>query len=192
MYTLKVTTPPVSEPVTVADLMSFLRLNDDSELSQLNEFITAARQMFEKRTGLTLLPTTYRQYTPTLNVTTYLMTSPIISVESVSYYDSNDELQTLTTGFSADTISTPASVAVDNLPSLTGTKRTPKAYITFVAGHDDVASVPPDIKIAIKELAAWWYLNREAYSELSYKGIPFGFDGICSLHRTGLLGSWGM
>lgn len=192
MYNLKVTTPPVSEPVTRQELIDHLRLNDNSEATQLDQFIEAARKMVEKRTGLTLLPTTYRQYTPTLNATTYIMTSPIISVTGVSYYDVNDALQTVTTGYTSDIISTPSSVTFASVPALTSTTRTPKAYVTFVAGFDDAASVPSDIKIAIKELAAWWYLHREAFEEQTYKGIPFGFDHICSLNKTGLLGSWGM
>lgn len=192
MYTIVVTTPPASEPVTQQELIDHLRLNDNSEASQLDQFITAARIMFETRTGLSLLPTTFRQYVPALTSTVYLMKSPIISVASVSYYDYSDSLQTITTGYTADTISTPATVNFTTVPTLTNTTRTPKAYVTFTAGYADAASVPAPIKIAIKELAAHWYLNREAFTELDYKCLPFGFDGICSLYRTGLIGPWGM
>jgi uncharacterized phiE125 gp8 family phage protein len=191
MYTLVVTTPPASEPVTVQELMDHLRLNDNSETDQLQGFITSARLMVEAKTGLALLPTTFRQYVPTLTATTYLMRSPVISVAGVSYYDGNDNLQTTTTGYTADIIGVPGSINFTSLPTTTSTTRTPKAYVTFTAGYADAATVPYPIKLAVKELAAFWYENREAYTTEDYTALPFGFDAVCSLYRTGLMGPWG-
>lgn len=191
MYTLVVTTPPASEPVTLQELKDHLRLNDNSEDAQLSAYITAARTTFEHKTGLALMPTTFRQHMPTLNQTTHLMRAPITAVTSVSYFDVNDTLQTTTTGYTTDTITVPGSVTFTSLPA-TSTTRTPVAYVTFTAGYANAAAVPEPIKLAIKLLAAHWHNNREAFTDRNLTALPFGFNSVCVQYDTGVHGPWGM
>ena len=186
MYTLVVITPPTTEPVTVAELKSHLRLNDDSEDSLLSAFITTARILFEEATGRAVVSTQYRQHVPTLAAPVYLMKYPVLSIDAVKYYDGAGTLQTAST-FHTDTISVPAQVWFEDYPD-TGTKK-PAAYVEFTAGW---ATVPEPVKMAIKLLAGHYYHNREAYTEQDLDELPQGFRAVCDLYKTGLIGPWGM
>lgn len=53
-------TPPVLEPVTVADARAFLRISTDSEDDILRRIIKTARELVEADTGLALIDQTWR------------------------------------------------------------------------------------------------------------------------------------
>jgi uncharacterized phiE125 gp8 family phage protein len=189
MYTLVVITPPATEPVTVAELKSHLRLNDDSEDALLSGFITTARTMFEEATGRAVVSTGFRQHVPTLAAPVYLMKYPVISLNAVKYYDEAGALQTANPStYYTDTISVPAQVWFDDYPDTSDTKK-PVAYVEFTAGW---ATVPETVKTAIKLLAGHYYHNREAYTDSRLDELPQGFRAVCELYKTGLIGPWGM
>lgn len=190
MYTLTVTTPPASEPVTLQELKDHLRSNDSSEDAQLTAYITAARGMFEFKTGLSLMPTVFRQYVPTLTDTVYLMRGNVTAVGGVYYYNASDTLTTAA-GYLTDLISTPAAVWFTTYPT-TSTTRANVAYVDFTAGYANAGAVPDDIKLAIKLLAAHWWENREAFTDRNLTSLPFGFNAIASKYKTGVTGPWGM
>ncbi|MBB5703712.1 putative phiE125 gp8 family phage protein [Ochrobactrum daejeonense] len=58
--TMFLVTPPVLEPVTVADARAFLRISTDSEDDILRRLIAAAREIIESETGLSLIDQTWR------------------------------------------------------------------------------------------------------------------------------------
>jgi len=189
MYQLVEITPPATEPVTVDELKSHLRLNDDSEDDLLSAFITTARIMFEEATGRAVVSTEYRQHVPILAAPVYLMKYPVISVDSVKYYDQDGTLQTANSStYHADTISIPATIRFDSYPTTSSTI-SPVAYVEFTAGW---ATVPEPVKLAIKLLAGHYYQNREAYTETDLDELPKGFRAVCDLYETGLIGNWGM
>lgn len=191
MYTLVVITPPATEPVTVAELNSHLRLNDTSEDALLAAFITTARTIFEEATGRAVVTTGFRQHVPTLNAPVHLMKYPLGTITAVKYYDTNGTLQTANPStYYTDTVSVPAQVWFDNYPSTSTTKK-PAAYVEFTAGWA-TATVPETVKLAIKLLAGHFYHNREAYTELNLEELPHGFRAVCDLYKTGLIGNWRM
>jgi len=189
MYTLVVTTPPATEPVSVEELKSHLRLNDGSEDALLSGFISTARIMFEEATGRAVVSTVYRQYLPSFNQCFYLMKYPVLGVTNVKYYDQDGTLQTANSStYHADTISIPATIRFNSIPATSSTI-SPVAYVEFTAGW---ATVPEPVKLAIKLLAGHYYTNREAYTELQLDELPKGFRAVCDIYRTGLIGPWEM
>ena len=55
-------TPPASEPVTLAELKAQARVNTGTaEDAELTRYLSAARELFERRTGRAVLPTQFRQ-----------------------------------------------------------------------------------------------------------------------------------
>ncbi|MEN5276116.1 head-tail connector protein [Brucella sp. TWI432] len=58
--TMFLVTPPVLEPVTVADARAFLRISTDSEDDILRRIIKTARELVEADTGLALIDQTWR------------------------------------------------------------------------------------------------------------------------------------
>lgn len=189
MYSLTVATPPATEPVSLTELAQHLHLNTHDEDQQLPQFICAARQQFEFLTeGRTVLPTTFR-----LNLTdwchpTSLPVGNVSEVTSVSYYDEEDQPQELD-GFLTDLTGCPSLVWLADLdyPALSP-KRFRPITVEFVAGWASVSSVPADVKLAIKQLAAHYFNVREAFGEVDYKEVPVGFTHFCSKYKTGLGG----
>jgi hypothetical protein len=47
--------------------------------------------------------------------------------------------------------------------------------VTYVAGS---TSVPANVQLAIKQLAAHWYRQREGVSDVSMQEIPLGIDAL--------------
>ncbi len=60
--TMTLIKPPALEPVTLAEVRQFLRLDDDSEDTLLTGLIKAARETLEVQTGLALINQTLRLY----------------------------------------------------------------------------------------------------------------------------------
>lgn len=62
MYGIEVLTPPATDPVAVAELRAWLRLNDTSEDDVLGELLAGAVDLFESDACRPVLATTYRQH----------------------------------------------------------------------------------------------------------------------------------
>jgi uncharacterized phiE125 gp8 family phage protein len=60
--TIQIVTPPASEPLTLAEVKEFLRVDHSDDDATLAIFITAARQLCESYTRMALLPTTFEEY----------------------------------------------------------------------------------------------------------------------------------
>lgn len=187
MFTITTTTPRASDPVTLQELKDHLRLNTDSEDTILTNLITAATDLFERRTNCPTLPTTYKQHFYELSEPIYLMRGNVTAIASVEYYDTDNTLQTDTTGFYKDTTSTPASVWYDSYPN-TYTNRSPKGAVNFTAGWANASAVPPAVKLCIKQLAGHWFKHREAFGDTVQTEVPVTFTSVVNHYRTGVIG----
>ena len=124
---------------------------------------------------------------------------PLYSVSSVKYYDANGTQQTVS--------SSSYWVDVDSKPPRVKFKPTVFAWppteawrpgaveVTFIAGYANAAAVPYMAKLAIKELAAYWFEQREAAGvpEAAAPGgtstavggeIPFGVTRILNMLKA--------
>jgi uncharacterized phiE125 gp8 family phage protein len=93
---LRIEHQPAVEPVTLAEVKSVLRLTQDADDVLLSGYITAAREMGEKISGLSLV---YKGYAETFECfprfqrKIKLQGAPLISVTSVEYVDPNYDTQ---------------------------------------------------------------------------------------------------
>jgi uncharacterized phiE125 gp8 family phage protein len=189
---VEIVTPPAAEPVTVAEFKSHLRLDWDDEDAQLPGFITAARQVFERRAGRAVLPTVVREAVAGWPCSRRLplTAAPVLSVQSVTYRDPLDAEQTLA-GWRADvpaeygTLVFPDALALPRLSA----DRTHPVSVTYTAGWADPAAVPAVVKAAVRLLAAHYYAVREEYTPAEVKLVPMGFGHIVDMYWTGL--NWG-
>ena len=192
MYSLALTTPPSIEPITPFLLKKHLRLNTDIEDDLLAIYIAEARKVFESDTQRQIMSATYTLYLDNwygehhknwvyggsiynayffanyfhFNTTLSLPKPPLQQINSISYYDTTNTLQTLPTNeYLVDAARTPARLRFLQTPNLF-TDRMPRIMINYTAGY---TSVPLDLMGLLLKMAASNYWEREANNNLALK-----------------------
>ncbi|MGM0561053.1 MAG: head-tail connector protein [Pseudomonadota bacterium] len=167
---LTIVTPPAIEPVSVAQLKAFCRIDHDDSDDLVEALGTSAREYVEQALGRTFLTTTYSLKLPAFpshGERIELPRGPLQSVEDVSYTNKD--------GSTTPVEETDYHVAgVGNVlgmvPSLSPKTRWPDdvadepeaVAITFKCGYGANASdTPQRLRLCIKALTAWWFEQRE-------------------------------
>jgi uncharacterized phiE125 gp8 family phage protein len=185
--TIQVVTPPASEPLTLAEVKEFLRVDHSDDDATLAIFIAAARQLCESYTRLALMPTTFEeyfddfpQYTGTYKDEIHLSRSPVQSITYVKYIDGNETTITANAAdYKTDLISRPARISPDN--GWFGTYETINAvFIRYVAGFADAASVPAPLKHGMLLIIGDMYENRTD----SVKRLPTTAEYLWNPYRV--------
>lgn len=156
---------PTAEPVSVDELRTHCRIDDNFEDSSLASYMTAAREMVEHESQRALCTQTW-----TLTLCEFptdvieLRRAPVSSVSSIAYYDASNAIQTLSASYYVvDTSTEPARIVLAHGYNWPETYDRPNAVtITFVAGYGGAAAVPGMAKQAIRLLAGHWAINRES------------------------------
>ncbi len=164
---LKLTTPPALEPVTLDEAKLHLRVDINYDDNLISGLIKSAREYCENFQNRAY-------YTQTLELTLdnfpsnnyiILPRPPLQSVTSIKYKDSDGNETTLDQSkYIVDTDSEPGKVVLaygESWPSFTPYP-TGAVKIQYVAGYDDIASIPQMVKQAMLLLIGHWYENREA------------------------------
>ncbi|MEJ8473952.1 head-tail connector protein [Roseibium algae] len=183
-------TPPVSEPVSVDDMRAQLRLSGSQEENLLTEFIEAARAQIETETRRAMIRQGWRFYLeawPMGRVVT-LPIAPVLSVNEITVYDQDGTGTTLDPDdFTLDRGACPGRVRV-KLGAGIPTAQLQGLEIDFTAGYgDSAADVPAPMRQSIRLLAAHWFENREAGTDLAMASLPHGLDRLISVNRVLLL-----
>jgi len=179
------TVAPTVEPLTVAELKAHLRVTSASEDGIIGDYLTAAREACEAYTRRAFLEQTYRftlddfpsAYTCGVRAAVgdrakrfpdrviELPRPNLISVTSVTYYDEDDALQTLSSNsYTVDTDSLVGCVVLkedESWPAVSS--NIPNAVrVLYKAGYGTAAtSVPATIKGAVRFYVAHLYRQRE-------------------------------
>jgi uncharacterized phiE125 gp8 family phage protein len=185
--TIQIVTPPASEPLTLAEVKEFLRVDHSDDDATLAIFITAARQLCESYTRMALLPTTFEeffddfpQYSGDYKDEIRLSRSPVSAVTYVKYIDGNETTITANAAdYKIDTISRPARISPDN--GWFGTYETINAvFVRYVAGFADAASVPAPLKHGMMLVIGDMYENRTD----SVKRLPTASEYLWNPYRV--------
>lgn len=161
------TTAPTVEPITRAEAKAHSRVTVSDDDEYIDALIEATRDRIENHTKRALLTQTWRltlDSFPLGRRDIILPWSPLQSVTSITYVDTNGTTQTwASSNYTVDTGATPGRVrlAYDVLyPSI---RHQPNAVtVTFVAGYGAAASaLPAGIVHACKILFGHYYDNRE-------------------------------
>jgi len=127
--------------------------------------------MCEKYCNRVFITQTWRQNENEFNLQVPLAVSPVISVTSVKYYDTNDTQQTLSTSnYQVDLLSDTATIYEGisaGFPAISNNVINP-IEIIYVCGYGSASDVPTPIKHAIKILLTHLYENRETVN------VPIG------------------
>jgi len=174
MATYKITQQPASEPLTLEEAKAHLRilLSETYDDTYITALITAARNVVENKTWRSLVSQQWSlnlDYTELNHYSLYqnngamqpqiieLEKCPIISVDSITYYDVNNSQQTLSSSaYQVDILHEPARIVLNNPPTCYNKLNT--LTINFTAGY---STVPESIKAAMKIIISDMYTFRE-------------------------------
>lgn len=163
-YTLL--TAPAEEPVTLAEAKAHLRVEHNADDVIITSLIATARQAAEARTGRALITQQWRQTLDAWPIggVIELARPRLISVQAVSYIDSDGVRQTLDPA----TYQVVTDTLVGGVQPAYGTawpscRETPGSIrVDYTAGYGSAAAVPQPIKAWLLLAIATWYAQREA------------------------------
>jgi len=182
----RVTVPPASEPVTLADVKAQARVTTSADDAFLTALITVCRKTLEEQLGMAFMSTTIVQTmdafpgygqpwwagtrTAHANVlqaypdTIELMHRPISAVSSVKTYDISDTSTTVDpTVYQTDLSDpmVPSRIMLRRGESWPTELRDMNAVeVTYIAGFGAAVDVPGDIKQAIMQMVTFLYDSR--------------------------------
>ncbi len=168
-YSIDVIDVSAAEPVSLSLVRQHCRVvvNDEDELLTMQA--RAARELVERESGVHLVRKTVREILPKFPCgrSIELHAWPVISVDSITYIDEDEEEQTLD-------LETYVSTSLGTRPSLvtlrsdegwptTDCDRPDAVTIEYSVGFDANSKPAPDAALqAILLLTGHWYRNREA------------------------------
>jgi uncharacterized phiE125 gp8 family phage protein len=161
-HTIRVVTPPASEPVTIAEAKAQLSIgaSDDSHDTELASLIAAAREEWERDTSIALITRTLEHRLPKFLTSIALTVRPAIAVSSVKYIDSSGIEQTVTAsdyyldGDEVRFLSTFVKPTVQD--------RSEAVRITYTAGYGSDSRACPELdRMAIKLSLANRFEDRD-------------------------------
>lgn len=187
----KVVSPPVLEPVTLAEAKQHARLyvDDGTEDAYVSSLVTAAREKLEATVCRAFITQTIQATFDGFSHCSHgdydgvslwrsrfgvpfqhiradaiqLLYPPIQSVDSITYVDANGDTQTIDPGDYQVNVGTPGSVSPASGKSWPTPANLPDSVrVTFKAGYGDSATdVPEVVKLVVKIMVAHWYDRRE-------------------------------
>jgi uncharacterized phiE125 gp8 family phage protein len=99
---------PVAHPVSLTEAKLHLRVDHTTDDELIKTLIGAATDWCEKYEGQSYMIRSYKAYLDAFQDEIYLPFAPLVSVDSVQYYDTAGDLQTLaSTYYTVDTDSIP-------------------------------------------------------------------------------------
>lgn len=181
MQSYAIITAPNSEPITLAEAKTNLRVYNSLENTLIEGLISAARKVVEDYSWRPIMTQTIDVLFDKNDVTEILLINkqPIQSITSVKYIDANGIEQTLApnTDYVTDLLSQVGRVKLNTIPPMKDTLNALK--IRVVCGYANAAAVPKSYIAAMHLIIAHLYENRQQAQSQSLSTIPLNaFDLI--------------
>jgi uncharacterized phiE125 gp8 family phage protein len=161
-HTVRVVTPPASEPVTIAEAKAQLSIgaSDDSHDAELASMIAAAREEWERDTSIALITRTLEHRLPKFLSTIVLSVRPAIAISSVTYVDTSGTTQTVASSnyyLDGDEVR-----FLDTFVKPDVQERSEAVKITYTAGYGSDSRACPELdRMAIKLSLANRFEDRD-------------------------------
>ena len=187
-------TAPTAEPISVADAKRHLRVEHSDDDLLIKRLIETAVAYVDVRgaLGKAMITQTWSEWFAPNPSEIILSLGPVQSVSSISYYDTDNALQTSllanyhVLGPSSRTVIKPKT----GYSWPTTFTRDDAIKVQYVIGYGDTfRDVPSTVRHAILMLVSHYYENRE--NELIgtiSKTIPFGFKALIDSERASFYG----
>lgn len=187
---LSVTTPPATEPVTLAEMKLHSRIDNSDDDTLVTSLIIAARMQIEQMANTKLITQTLALSIDSLPDSGILyLDGPVQSVTTFEYTDLNGDLQEWDdTLYQVDITANPARLMPlydEYFPDILNDYNS--IVVTYVAGCGNANEVPAILKQAIKMLVAHWYNQRETVGEVQGYEVPYAVDNIVKMFSRGIV-----
>jgi hypothetical protein len=184
IYRLTETAPPAAEPLSLAEVKTFLRVDHSNDDSLIAGLITAARQICEDATGRSLITRSYSLYLDCWPGTTALgwwdgvqegadvllksgvldlPRPPLAAVSKINVYDAgNAATEFVSANYFVDTAGIPGRIVLKegSLPPIPG-RVANGIEIQFTAGYGAAAeNVPTVLRQGMKQVISRFYEHR--------------------------------
>lgn len=203
----RISTDPATEPVTLAEIKSHLRIDGSSEDTQLSLFISVARQYIEQVTGIAMITQTWtltldhwpndsRQWWDGVKKGPMSLINgasvsevqlPRYPLQSISSITVEGSAITVADVFTVDTQQYPGRLVLKQSATLPSYTETANAIvIVYVSGFgDDDTDVPNTLRLAVLQMAANLYTHRgdECSTQKAY--IDSGANSLVSSYQSG-------
>lgn len=186
------TSAPAARLISLADAKAHLRVDGTDEDDLISSLILAAESYLDGYNGVlgrALITQTWAESRPWFDYRIALRLTPVQSISSVTYYDSDNVSQTVSSDvYRLHTSGTgPYLVEVDGQSWPGATKsRDDAVTVTYVCGYGDAASdVPAPIITAAKLLVAHWFEYRGVVAQGSVsQPLRYAVDSLVAPYRV--------
>lgn len=190
---LELVTGPATASLTLAEVKAQLRIDSDDEDTLLGNLIHVAEAHVDGLgdLGRAMITQTWAQWENQSPGWVRLRMTPVQSLTSVQYYDTEGTLQTAT--LSDFELWRDGDFMLckpkDGSQWPTADSRPDAIKITYVAGFGDaITDIPESIRQAMLMLIAHLYENRESATEAKLMSTPMGYDMLMNNQRVGWYG----
>ena len=182
MAGLVIHTEPASEPITLAEAKSYLRVDSSGDDALITSLISTARKLCEEHTQRAFMTQTYNLFLDALEdvddglwegirtgayINYYknyieLPMPPVVSVSHIKTYDDNDTATTFSAdNYYVDNARQPARVVLRTGETFPTALRVANAIeVRYVTGYSSASAVPEPIKFAIYQVLTYLYEHR--------------------------------
>jgi Phage gp6-like head-tail connector protein len=205
-------TPPVEEPITLAQAKLHLRVDVADDDALITALITAAREKCEAEVHRSFVTRSYELHLngfPFSNAPTIsqLLTSeripclsygrikvpkpPLILITSITYLDNDGVPQTIDPALYLVQLGGKLQGMITPAYGLTwpvARYQLGCVVVAYTAGYGAASSVPLSICQAMLLCIGHWYRNREAVSAVSMSEVPLGAKALLSPFHWGSYG----
>ena len=183
---IQVVTPPTTEPLTLSEVKSHLRIDGNYDDALLNSCITSARMFFESQCEISIASQELLLALDSFDDIVYLPRGPVQSVEDISYSDTQNNTQTLA-DWIEDLVSNPARITPAFSQSWPATAEVVNAVqVSYTAGYSTAELVPKLLKSGMLFYVAHLYENRSAVTDGDLKEVPMAVESIIHQYTTGI------
>lgn len=175
LYRLK--TAPASEPVSAAEVKTHARVAHSVEDALIAQWIKAARKLAEEYQHRSYITQVWRMVYDAFPPSCFdFPRPPLVSVDSVKYYDVDDTEATFAaSNYHVDLISEVGRLSLSDGVQWPTVSLRPinSVIIEFTSGYGAAAAVPDSVKDAIYLYCTWRYESRAGE-----EGVPEAFYDI--------------
>ena len=187
-WSLTETSAPAAEPLSTAQAKTYLRVEHSEEDSLIDNLIEAARVHVEMFTHRSLINTTFTLKLDAFPQEIRTPRSPLSSVTSITYIDTNGASQTLSTDtYDVDTDTEPGRIFLKHNQDWPDTRGINNAVtVTFVAGYGSASTdIPESLRAAVSMLTAHYYEQREPVVVGTITGrIPMSVESLMWMNEV--------